>query len=93
MKNWKPDPSREACVRRYGNMKQLCGLKRYTFADGKAKGVEGVDVDNGGGLRFTVLPGRGMDISELRWRGVPVAYLSKSGVTASSYHDPERASG
>ncbi|MBQ8505901.1 MAG: aldose 1-epimerase family protein [Clostridia bacterium] len=88
MKAWKPDVSREACVRRYGNIKQLGGLKRYVFSDGKASGVEAVDVETGGGLRFTVLPGRGMDISELRYRGVPLAYLSKTGVTAPSYHDP-----
>ena len=88
MKAWKPDVSREACVRRYGNIKQLGGLKRYVFSDGKARGVEAVDVETGSGLRFTVLPGRGMDISELRYRGVPLAYLSKSGVTAPSYHDP-----
>ena len=88
MKAWKPDLGREACVRRYGNMKQLCGLKRYVLSDGKACGVEAVDVETGGGLRFTVLPGRGMDISELRYRGVPIAYLSKTGVTAPAYHDP-----
>lgn len=87
MKNWKPNAAREACVRRYGNMRQLCGLKRYVMADGKAAGVEAVDVETGGGLRFTVLPGRGMDISELRYRGVPIAYLSKAGVTAPGYHD------
>ena len=91
MKNWKPDVSREACIRRYGNMKQLGGLKRYVLSDGKASGVEAVDVETGGGLRFTVLPGRGMDISELRYRGVPLAYLSKSGVTAPSYHDPRES--
>lgn len=75
-------------MRRYGNIKQLGGLKRYVFSDGKACGVEAVDVETGGGLRFTVLPGRGMDISELRYCGVPLAYLSKTGVTAPSYHDP-----
>ena len=88
MMNWKPDPAREACVRRYGNMRQLCGLKRYVFSDGKAAGVEAVDVETGGGLSFTVLPGRGMDISALKYRGIPISYLSKAGVTAPGYHDP-----
>ena len=87
MMNWKPDPAREACVRRYGNMRQLCGLKKYVFADGKAAGVEAVDVETGGGLSFTVLPGRGMDISALKYRGIPISYLSKAGVTAPGYHD------
>ena len=47
MKAWKPDVSREACIRRYGNMKQLGGLKRYVLSDGKASGVEAVDVETG----------------------------------------------
>ena len=84
MRAWNPDPGREACVRRYGNMRQLCGLRRCVLSDGKAAGTEAVDVETGGGLRFTVLPGRGMDISELRYRGVPLSYLAKSGVTAAS---------
>ena len=88
MKDWRPDPSRESCVRFYGNMRQLCGLKRYFLADGRAVGTEAVDVNTGGGLRFTVLPGRGMDISELSYRGVPVAYMTKAGVGASQMYDP-----
>ncbi len=87
MKNWTPDTDRISCVKRYGNMRQLCGLKKYTFSDGKATGCEAVDVETGGALHFTVLPGRGMDISELRYRGVPIAYIAKSGVTAASLHD------
>lgn len=87
MKPWSPDTDRESCVRRYGNMRQICGLKRHVLSDGRARGVEAVDVDTGGGLRFTLLPGRGMDVSELRYRGVPLAYLSKAGVTAPSLHD------
>ena len=66
MKPWTPETARQDCIRRYGNMRQLCGLKRYQFTDGKATGLDAVDVETGGGLRFTVLPGRGMDISELR---------------------------
>ncbi len=88
MKPWSPDPARQACVSRYGNMRQLCGLRRYEFLDGKAKGVEAVDLETGGGLAFTVLPGRGMDISAMRYRGVPIAYLSKAELAAPGYHDP-----
>lgn len=87
MKPWTPETARQDCIRRYGNMRQLCGLKRYQFTDGKATGLDAVDVETGGGLRFTVLPGRGMDISELRYCGVPIAYLTKAGVTAAAYYD------
>lgn len=88
MMPWKPDETREACVKRYGNMRQLCGLKRYVFSDGRASGTEAVDVETGGGLRFTVLPGRGMDISELRYKGVPISYITKAGVASSAFYNP-----
>ena len=88
MKPWLPEPSRAHCMAHYGNMSQLARLKRYTLSDGKAAGVEAVDVETGSGLNFTVLPGRGMDIAWAGYRGVPVAYLSKAGITAPGYHDP-----
>lgn len=88
MKNFEAGQSRRDCMAFYGNMEQLAGVKRYTFSEGKAAGMTGCDVDTGGGLSFTVLPGRGMDIASLRYRGVPIAYLSKTGLTAPSYHDP-----
>ena len=88
MRDWRPDGARASCVAHYGHMRQLCGLKRYYLADGRAAGAEAIDVDTGGGLCFTVLPGRGMDISRLSYRGVPVSYLTKGGVGAASLYDP-----
>lgn len=85
---WQPDTAREQCVAYYGNMNQLARLKRSVLLDGKGAGVETVDVDTGGGLSYTVLPGRGMDIAWTSFGGVPVAYMSKAGVTAPGYHDP-----
>lgn len=48
--------------RHIGDISQVVGLKRYVFAEGKARGMEAVDVKTGVGFNFTVLPGRGMDI-------------------------------
>ena len=91
MKPWAPETDRASCVRQLGHMRQLCGLTRYTFSEGKARGVEAVDFDTGGGLRFSLLPGRGMDIGALSYRGVPVAYIAKPGITAPGYHDPRES--
>ena len=85
---WKPDTTRESCVAYYGGMEQLARLRRGMITEGKGAGVETVDVDTGGGLSYTVLPGRGMDIAWTSYRGIPVSYLSKAGVTAPAYHDP-----
>ena len=72
---------------KYGNISQIGGIRRYVFADGKAKGVEAVEVKTGAGLQFTVLPGRGMDIAWTEYRGCPVNYMSKTGIVSPDYYE------
>lgn len=72
-----------------GSMTQLAGIKRYVFSDGKMKGVEAIDVRTGSGLEFTVLPGRGMDIAWVSYRGLPLNYMSKTGIVSPSYYECE----
>ncbi|HUX02763.1 MAG TPA: aldose 1-epimerase family protein [Phycisphaerae bacterium] len=74
---------------RMGDISQLAGLRRYELADGKARGVEAVDFRTGTGFEFTVLPGRGMDIAWAFYQGVPLAYMSKTGITAPAYYESE----
>jgi hypothetical protein len=76
-------------MQRVGDISQVAGARRCVLADGKAQGIEAVDIRTGGGLSFTVLPGRGMDIAWADYRGVPVAYLSKTGVAGPSYYEPD----
>jgi len=86
MNNWKI-PLDEAFLReRIGNMSQLAGLKRYMLLDGKAVGIEAVDV-RAGGLEFTVLPGRGMDIAWASYKGTPLSYISKTGIVSPAYYE------
>lgn len=85
MKNWNPNLDKAALLRHMGSVSQLGGLKRYTFAEGRAKGVEAVDVVTGTGFDFTVLPGRCMDLAWARYKGVPVSYMSKAEITDASY--------
>lgn len=82
-----PD-SRQECIARYGHMSQVARLKRLVLMDGKAAGTEAVDIDTGGGLCLTVLPGRGMDIAWASYRGIPLSYIAKPGLVSASYHDP-----
>ncbi len=91
MENWIPETDRKSCIACYGNMSQLAGIRRCVLSDGKAAGVEAADLYTGGGLELTVLPGRGMDIAGCRYRGIPVSYISKTGITAPAYHDPRQS--
>ena len=72
---------------RTGDMAQFCGARRSVLAEGRAAGVETVDVWNYAGLAFSVYPGRGMDIGRLTYRGVPVSYLAKPGVASPGYYE------
>lgn len=77
-------------IRKYvGSMSQLAGVKKYRMDDGPARGVEAVDVRTGGGLEYTVLPGRGMDIASLSYRGVPISYTSSTGICSADRYEPD----
>ncbi len=71
-----------------GDITQIGGIKKYIFADGRAKGVEAFDVDNGNGLQYTILADRGMDIGRLAYQGMPIAFMSKSGIVSPFLFDP-----
>ena len=49
--------------------------------------MEAVEVHTGSGLTFTVLPGRGMDIAWSEYRGVPLSYMSKTGIVGAPYYE------
>ena len=72
-----------------GDVRQAGGLTPFSYSDGRAKGVDGVRFETGSGLAFTVLPGRGMDIPEATYCGVPLALKSANGVTAPEFFEPE----
>ena len=63
-----------------GDLNALCGIKDYVFNDGPARGVRAFDLDNGRGLRMTVLADRGLDIPFLSFKGHNIGVTSKVGV-------------
>lgn len=89
MKNWIPNTNKAELLRHMGSVTQLGGLKRYRMIGGRADGIEAVDVNTGAGLEFTVLPGRCMDLTGARYRGVPLSYASKVELAAPSYAERE----
>lgn len=70
-----------------GDISQIGGMKRYQMLEGKAKGVEAVDVDDGHGLRFTILIDRGMDLGKLVYRDWGFTFQAAAGVTAPQYYN------
>ncbi len=79
--------SREELLKKVGDISQVGGVKRYELSEGKEKGVEAVDFRTGTGFNFTVLLGRGMDISMAEYKGIPLCWRSSTGDVAASYYE------
>ena len=72
-----------------GNITQLGYCRQYTLSEGWGRGMRAADIQTGGGLQYTVLPDRGMDISYASFRGTNLVYLTCNGETHPSYYEPE----
>lgn len=71
--------TRREIAARVGDLSQVAGVERFTFTEGAADGVRAARVRTGGGLDFTVLFGRGMDIGAASFKGIPLAWQSATG--------------
>ena len=65
-----------------GDMKTIAGVKPYTLFDGPEKGVFAIDVWTGSGLNYTVVPDRGMNICNVKYKGIPLDWMSGTGLTS-----------
>lgn len=83
------DWSKDELMRHIGDVDQVGGAKRMMLVEGNTAGCEAVEFRTGTGLRFVVLPGRGLDISECEWCGESLAWRSHTGDVAAPYFDPE----
>ena len=72
-----------------GTMDQLARIRTSVLDDGRGRGIRMADIDNGSGLRFTVLLDRGMDIGDASLNGVPFAYQTPVGMVHPSHFEPD----
>jgi hypothetical protein len=73
------DLTRRTLAARVGDVMQAAGIERFTYDEGVEAGVKAARVRSGGGLDFTVLLSRGMDIGAASLNGVPFAWVSSTG--------------
>ena len=68
-----------------GNLSQLFDVRDCRLVGGRADGVRATTVKTGGGLEFTVLADRCMDIADLSFNGVNCALINPYGIVAPQY--------
>lgn len=75
-------------LKKTGSIEQLAGIHPVVFDDGKARGIRAFDVRNAR-LKFTVLVDRGMDIGQVEFEGVPIAWFSPVGYASGHFYESE----
>ncbi len=73
----------------FGDYQAAAGFLPFTYNQGRAAGVKAVDVITGGGLRYTVLQDRAMDIGRAEFFGIPLDFRSPVGVCHPAFYEPE----
>jgi hypothetical protein len=63
------------------NPGQIGGIEAYTFDNGPARGTRALWVNTGGGLRYRILPDRGLDIDQAFFNQHSLTFLAYKGVT------------
>lgn len=63
---------------RISNFSQVASLRRYVLSEGKERGVEVIDCDNGK-LRFLLNVTKSLDIMQIYYEGENVSFVSKNG--------------
>lgn len=72
-----------------GDISQVASVTKYVLDDGKGRGMRIFDVKNGSGLRFSVVPDRGLDIMHCDYKGIPISFISKTGLVSPAYYEHE----
>ena len=79
------DLTRRDFERHVGATRQVAGIDLVAFADGAEQGVRALQFRTGGGLEFSVLVDRSMDIGRFDLRGTPFAWQSATGFRSPAY--------
>ncbi len=87
VKLWGEEFSRFELARRVGDLCQLAGAEPFELVDGRQQHVRGVRLYNAAGLDLEVITDRGMAITRLTWRGVPLAMTNPGGAAHPAYSE------
>ena len=75
-------------LRGAGHISQIAHARSCTMLEGRGGGCKAVEVATGGGLEFTVLQDKCLDLFDVRYKGVNLSFIAKAGLTAPQYYNP-----
>lgn len=79
--------SKAQILSRVGSLKQIAGSQRYMLEEGRGKGTSMIRIRNGSGLDFSIIPDKCMDIFDISFNGVQLAWISKNDIVANKFFD------
>jgi hypothetical protein len=85
---WGKDYTRQELLRRVGDIRQLGGAEMCALGDGPEREVRVVRLWNAAGLDFAVTADRGLGLTSLRYRGIPLPFETALGASHPAYFEP-----
>ncbi len=85
--------TRREAAERSGMLSQFAGVRLMTLGDGVERGIRMLEFRTGGGLRFTALVDRALDIADCDYRGQAIGWHSPAGFRHPGLHDYEGEAG
>lgn len=82
---WGQTYTRLDLLRHVGDLRQIASVQPFELSAGRERGVRGVNVRNAAGLEFTVITDRGLSLTDLRFHGVPLPFISGVDVAHPAY--------
>lgn len=74
--------TKQELLARVGNIEQLASITHEELLDGNASCLHQWRIRNAGGVEFTVLESKCMSLFSMTYRGIPIEYISKNGLTS-----------
>ena len=87
MKIFGKDFKKDEILKTVGAISQTFDVKPFEYIDGESKGLRAISVKSISGLDFDVLIDRGMDVSSLYYKSIPLFFKSKVKETSPFYFE------
>ena len=85
--------SRAELLQRVGRIEQIGGVEATVLDEGAGRGTRALRFTSAAGLTATVLPDRGMDILDFRWRGRSLCWQGACGPASPALYQQESVHG